>query len=150
MNTETPTIPAITKNSVKGKKFSDPAVCARTVLGLTTDYAHQESFWVFCLNVRNNVVSAHMTGLGTLDKCPVHPREVFRHAIINGASKIIIAHNHPSGDPSPSQPDLDITRGLVEAGKIVGIEVLDHVVVGNPEYENAPLRFVSLREKGWM
>jgi DNA repair protein RadC len=73
----------------------------------------------------------------------VHPREVFRAAILDGAGAIILAHNHPSGDPTPSSEDIRITRQLVEAGKILDIEVLDHVVVGRGERP-----FLSLRESG--
>ena len=73
----------------------------------------------------------------------VHPREVFKAAILNNASRIICLHNHPSGDPEPSKEDIEITRRLVEAGEIIGIEVLDHVIIGEQ-------RYLSMKERGLM
>lgn len=104
----------------------------------------QEAFTVITLNTKYRVLDRHMVTLGILDASLVHPREVFRPAILDGASAIVIAHNHPSGDPTPSAEDLRITRQLVEAGKILDIEVLDHVIIGR----DAERPFVSLRESG--
>ena len=81
--------------------------------------------------------------VGGLDSSIVHPREVFKDAIAISAASIVVAHNHPSGDPTPSTEDRHVTARLVEAGQILGIDVLDHLVIGNG-------RWVSLKEQGWM
>ena len=109
----------------------------------------QEAFCVIDLNSKNGVIDKRLVTLGLLDASLVHPREVFRGAIVNNAAAVIICHNHPSGDPTPSAEDIRITRQLVEAGKVLSIKVLDHVVIGRPDV-NTPgcPGFVSLREAG--
>lgn len=91
----------------------------------------KEHFWTIGLNTRNVVKYVDLTSLGTLNASLVHPREVFRLAIMKGTCSIVIGHNHPSGDSEPSEEDLRITRRLVEAGKILGIEVLDHIIIAD-------------------
>ena len=91
----------------------------------------KEHFWVVGLSTRNTIQYIDLTSLGTLNASLVHAREVFRLAIYRAVSSIILAHNRPSGDVNPSDDDLAVTRRLVEAGKIIGIEVLDHVVIGS-------------------
>jgi len=103
----------------------------------------QEAFFVITLDRHNNMIDKHMITLGILDAALVHPREVFRAAISDGACAIIIAHNHPSGDTTPSAEDLKITRTLVEAGKIVDIKILDHMIVSRGDNP-----YISLRESG--
>ena len=107
----------------------------------------QEAFIVIDLNSKNNVIDKRLVSLGLLDASLVHPREVFRGAIVNNAAAIVVAHNHPSGDPTPSAEDVRITRQLVDAGRILSIRVLDHVVIGRPEATGpgAP-GFFSMRE----
>lgn len=105
-----------------------------------------EVFAVLAMNSKNFVIDKFMVTQGILDASLVHPREVFRHAIIVGAAAIVLSHNHPSGDPTPSAEDILITKQLIEAGRIVDIKVLDHVVVS---INKPPVRpFVSLRESG--
>jgi len=101
----------------------------------------QEVFYVLTLNTQSRVVSAQEVTRGTLNSSLVHPREVFRLAIAEGAAGIIVVHNHPSGDPTPSADDRKVTQQLVEAGKIIDIPVYDHVVIGNG-------RYVSFAEAG--
>ena len=91
----------------------------------------QETFHVLALDSKNNLMNRHMVTLGLVDASLVHPREVLRVAIVENASAIILTHNHPSGDPTPSAEDIRITRQLVEAGKIVDIKVLDHIIIGH-------------------
>jgi DNA repair protein RadC len=106
-----------------------------------------EVFWVLLLDTRNRLLrNPEEVSRGLLNASLVHPREVFRNAIRMAAAAVIVAHNHPSGDPSPSAEDLSVTRQLVEAGQIVGIPVLDHVIVGRKS-ENGTGYF-SLRESG--
>ncbi|HBK85285.1 MAG TPA: hypothetical protein DDZ53_04555, partial [Firmicutes bacterium] len=88
--------------------------------------AHEE-FVVVLVDTKNNVLSKRTVFRGSLNASIVHPREVFKYAIRHSAAAVLVAHNHPSGDPTPSREDIDVTRRLVEAGKIIGIEVLDHV-----------------------
>lgn len=108
----------------------------------------KEAFVVFLLDRKNRVKSWHLVSLGTLDTSLVHPREVFRAACVASAASVIVAHQHPSGDPAPSAEDIKITKQLVSAGQVLGIPVLDHVVIGDPAV-TAP-GFVSLRDKGFL
>jgi DNA repair protein RadC len=94
----------------------------------------QEEFRVLLLNTQHGVVRELLVTRGTLDTSLVHPREVFRAAVAEASSAVILVHNHPSGDPTPSAEDRDVTRQLAEAGRIIGIPVIDHVVVGDARY----------------
>ena len=91
----------------------------------------QESFYVLLVNAKNRLLDFKVVTVGTVDAAHIHAREVFRDAIIQNASRIIVSHNHPSGDPTPSGPDIECTRSLVNAGTILGISVMDHVVIGH-------------------
>jgi DNA repair protein RadC len=91
----------------------------------------KEQFHVLCFNTRNVLLQDIRVAQGTTDACPVDPREVYRAALAARASAIVLAHNHPSGDPDPSLSDLALTRQLVEAGRMLGIKVLDHVIIGD-------------------
>ncbi len=104
---------------------------------------NQEHLVVLFLNTKNQIIHRQTIFIGSLNASIVHPREIFREAVKRSAASIICAHNHPSGDPSPSQEDIHVTRRLVEAGKIMGIELLDHLVIGNNS-------FTSLKEKGYL
>ena len=104
----------------------------------------KEHFWIVGLNTRNVIQYIELVSLGTLNSSLVHPREVYRFAIMKAISSLIISHNHPSGDPEPSEEDLRITRRLTDAGKIIGIELLDHIIIGNDG------GFCSFKEKGLM
>ena len=106
----------------------------------------QESFHVLALDVKRRLINRHLVSLGLVDASLVHPREVFRAAIGDSASAVALAHSHPSGDPTPSVEDIRITRQLVEAGRIIDIKVVDHVVIGRPVNGNPA--FVSMRENG--
>ena len=90
----------------------------------------QENFYILMLNNRNHIIKSEFITRGVLDASIIHPREVFKPAIKNSAAKIILIHNHPSGDPNPSQEDLDITKKIINIGKNMDIKVLDHVIVG--------------------
>ena len=107
-----------------------------TVFDLTRDIrgANREHFVGFYLNSRNQVLRREIISIGSLNASIVHPREVYQPAIAVSAASLILAHNHPSGDPTPSEEDLAITRRLVEAGRILGIDILDHVVVAKDAY----------------
>src|SRR3954464_6236730 len=107
-----------------------------------------ENFQVVLLNTRRRLIRVEQISQGTLDTILVHPREVFRSAISAGAAAIVLAHNHPSGDPTPSEADIKVTRDLIRAGQLLKIEVLDHIILGRAT-EEKPRYFVSLRELGY-
>jgi len=106
-------------------------------------YLQKEHFVCLFLNTKNRVIAQETLSMGSLNASIVHPREVFLAAIKRSSASIICVHNHPSGDPTPSPEDIELTARLVEAGEIIGIDVLDHIVLGDH-------RFVSLKEKGYM
>jgi DNA repair protein RadC len=105
--------------------------------------ADREYFLVVCLDTKNHPTSINVCHVGSLNASITHPREVMKTAVLTNAASILIAHNHPSGDPTPSQEDISVTERLVQAGEIMGIEVLDHLIIGDGE-------FISLKEKGYM
>lgn len=101
----------------------------------------EEVFILITLNIKNIVTGYFEVHRGTINTSLVHPREVFKRALLNNASDIMVAHNHPSGDPNPSKEDIQITERLKEAGNLLGINLLDHIIVGEDKY-------ISLKEKG--
>lgn len=113
------------------------------LLQATFQYLDREHFKVLHLNTKNQVMKVETTSIGLLNSAPVHPREVFKEAVRMNSSGLILAHNHPSGDPSPSKDDLKLTARLYEAGNIIGIQIMDHLIFGN----NC---FVSLNESGYL
>lgn len=122
--------------------INSPSDCSniiKTVLDLESSAV--EKFGILCLDTKNNVRGIHIISVGTLNSSLVHPREVFQRAILNNSNSIILFHNHPSGDPTPSSEDITMTKRIDEAGKILGISVLDHVITGDS-------RYVSLKERG--
>jgi len=124
------------KNKIKIKTPHD-------VVNLTMPalrHSRQEVFKIILLDVKNQLISVPEISRGSLSSSIVHPREVFREAIRRSSAALIMVHNHPSGIPEPSKEDINITRRMSEAGKIMGIEVLDHVVIGDG-------RFISMKEK---
>lgn|SRR5690554_743218 len=104
-------------------------------------FLKQEHFLVIHLNTKNRILSIETISMGTLDSSLVHPREVFKTAVKNSSAALILAHNHPSGEPHPSNEDLNITRRLKEVGDLLGIPILDHIIIGDNKY-------ISLREEG--
>ena len=107
-----------------------------------------EVFQVLLLNTRRRLIRVEKISQGTLDTLLVHPREVFKHALSANASAIVLVHNHPSGDPMPSEADIRVTRDLIRAGGVLKIDVLDHVILGSTSQTRAR-DFVSLRELGY-
>ena len=103
----------------------------------------REVFLVACLSVKNEIQCLHRCHIGTLNSSLVTPREVFKTAFLQNAASIILAHNHPSQNVTPSQEDIDVTKRLQEAGELLGVEVLDHLVISETDY-------LSLKEKGFM
>lgn len=113
-------------------------------------YPMQEAFHVILLNRKNKPLGRTMVTLGTAGSTLVHPREVFRPAIVGGASAVVCVHNHPSGDPAPSAADIRVTRQLRDAAKTVEIDLLDHVILGRKECDPANIGFYSFRSAGFL
>ncbi|WP_442636719.1 RadC family protein [Rossellomorea marisflavi] len=106
-------------------------------------FLSQEHFVCLYLNTKNQVLHKQTIFIGSLNASIVHPREVFKEAFRRSAASIICVHNHPSGDPTPSREDIEVTKRLVECGRIIGIDVLDHLIIGEK-------KFISLKEKGYL
>ena len=123
-----------------GRTLSRPRDVAHVLTTLLQDEA-AEVFGILCLTTKHRVIAYHEVSRGALDATLVHPREVFKAAILANASAVILAHNHPSGDPTPSGEDTALTRRLVDGGALLGIEVLDHLIIGDG-------RYCSFREEG--
>ncbi|CAM3094233.1 RadC family protein [Sporolactobacillus spathodeae] len=134
-----------------GRRLVRPAAVQRYTIRSPEDGANyvmedmrflaQEHFVVLFLNTKNQVIHKTTIFVGSLNASIVHPREVFKEAVRRSAASIICFHNHPSGDPTPSREDGDVTRRLVSCGKMLGVDVLDHIVIGDR-------KFVSLKQKG--
>jgi DNA repair protein RadC len=126
--------------------------CAEVVVANMRDAfartPEQESFWVISLNRKNRMIARTMISIGTATSCLVHPREVFRAAIRNAGTAIVVAHNHPSGDPAPSPQDMQITRVLRDSAKIIDIQLVDHVIVGDVLEDPLGRGYFSFRDAG--
>jgi DNA repair protein RadC len=136
-----------------GRRVSNLAFNERYVIRSPEDGANymmndmrflsQEHFVCLYLNTKNQVIHKQTIFIGSLNASIVHPREVFREALKRSAASIIALHNHPSGDPAPSREDVEVTKRLSECGKIIGVDLLDHLIIGDN-------KFVSLKEKGYL
>lgn len=131
---------ALTRDPADRPRFGTPHDVAAFLLPQFGSYP-VERFGVLLLDTRHRLVRTRVLSIGSLDASVVHPREVFREAILAGAAALVLFHNHPSGDPSPSRDDVALTRRLVTAGDLVGIDVLDHLVL-------ADSRYASMKELG--
>lgn len=107
------------------------------------EYLTQEHFVVLGLNIKNQILFRQTVFIGSLNACIVHPSPIFQLLIKRNCASAIVAHNHPSGNPAPSQEDIQVTKRLMEAGVVMGVEILDHIIVGTDKY-------ISLNEKGFM
>lgn len=110
--------------------------------------AEIERFWVLCLDRKNRLLKRVEVTKGTATNCLAHPREVFREAIRLSAAAIIAVHNHPSGDPAPSRADIQVTRQLRESAKVIGIDLIDHIIVGNRGHDPQGIGYYSFNEAG--
>jgi DNA repair protein RadC len=120
----------LTKRRYRGKRpveIRNPDDVARILPKLRNE--QREHFMVVLLNARHEVLAIETVSIGSLNASIVHPREVFKPAIVQSAASVVLAHNHPSGDPEPSEEDLTITKRLVQVGELLGVAVLDHVIL---------------------
>lgn len=128
------------KDKISGA--ADIATIMRGILNYDSEIDQEkEHFWVIGLNANNTIKYIELTALGILNEALVHPRETFRLAITKGVDSIIAIHNHPSGNKNPSEPDITLTKRLADAGDILGIKLLDHIIIADDGY-------CSLREEG--
>jgi DNA repair protein RadC len=124
---------------LKNFDINDPEAVVRAIRASIKDKA-KEHFKLILLNPRSKIIGISTISIGTLNASLVHPREVFKDAISHNAASVVLAHNHPSGDPEPSEDDITITKRLIEAGRILGVEVTDHIVISKSG-------FFSFKEK---
>lgn len=121
------------EGSVPRPAVNNPEDAARLVMG-RMHCLDREEFRVILLNTKNRVIQVETVAVGTLNSSGVEPREVFKNAIRRSAAAVILVHNHPSGDPTPTRQDIGLTQRLVQAGELVGIEILDHIIIGDNKY----------------
>lgn len=116
------------------QNITSPDTAYKLAQSIEMEEKAEEEFWILCLDTKNKPCGLHMVSRGSLNSSMVHPREVFKRALLNNACSIMLMHNHPSGNPNPSQADIDITNRLIESGELLGITVLDHIIVGENDY----------------
>ena len=116
-----------------GSRLSTPSDAANLLTPILEDEPG-EVLVMLCLDIKYRAIAFHEVSRGTLDGTCAHPRDVFRAALLSNAANVIVAHNHPSGDPSPSVPDVQLTRRLCEAGDMIGIRLVDHIITGDRGY----------------
>jgi len=119
----------------KDFNIKNPESVVKAIRSSIKDKA-KEHFKLILLNPRNKIIGISTISIGTLNASLVHPREVFKDAIMHSAASVVLAHNHPSGDPEPSEDDLKITKKLVDSGKLLGIEVLDHIIIAKNGFKS--------------
>ncbi len=127
------------KDALEKVKISDPSTIANLYMD-EMRYLQKEHFRIVLLDTKNQIITDEEISIGTLNASIVHPRDVFKVAIKRNANSIILIHNHPSGDPTPSNEDINITNRLIDAGNLIGIKVLDHIIIGDN-------RYISFKEK---
>lgn len=121
------------KKWFSNKKITSPSDVAEVFIPLLRDEV-KEKFIVVCLNTANKIIKHELISVGNLNSSVVHPREVFKVAIENNSANIILLHNHPSGNPEPSREDISLTKKLIEAGKLMEIQVFDHIIIAGNNY----------------
>jgi DNA repair protein RadC len=138
----------LTRESVGESPIVTTPEQAAAVLRERARVLQHEVFWALMLDSKNRLIGEpQKISEGTLNSSLVHPRELFKKALQFSCASMILAHNHPSGDPTPSSEDIKVTKQLINAGEVMGIKVLDHIVIGHRKYQNAT-DFMSLREAG--
>jgi len=137
----------VKEKTVEYEAFEKPIISSSNVVdisrGLDIHRSAEELFCIYSINAKGQIIAFHEASHGDLCSTTTHPREIFKRALLNNAGSIVLIHNHPSGDPVPSEMDIETTQRLVQAGEILGIPVLDHIILGDENY-------VSMRASGMM
>jgi len=137
----------VKEKAIEYEVFKEPIKSSSNVVDISRDMGiHQNAEEVFCIysiNAKGQIIAFHEVAHGDLCSATTHPREIFKRALLNNAGSIILLHNHPSGDPLPSEMDIETTKRLVQAGEILGVPVLDHIILGDDNY-------VSMRAAGML
>ena len=137
----------VKEKTVEYEAFEEPIISSSNVVdisrGLDIHRSAEELFCIYSINAKGQIIAFHEVSHGDLCSTTTHPREIFKRALLNNAGSIVLIHNHPSGDPVPSEMDIETTQRLVQAGEILGIPVLDHIILGDENY-------VSMRASGMM
>ena len=126
--------PVQNPNQVKGNALKEPEDVYKVMRFL--EKADREMLYALHLDAKNRIIAMELVSMGNLTNGIIHPREVFKGAILNNSASVILVHNHPSGDAEPSQDDLTRTEGVIKAGEMLGIPVIDHIVIGNGKYSS--------------
>ena len=135
----------INYNAGLGEHITDPEKIHKIAIeGLEIHEQTEESFYIFTLDTKNRVNGIFEVSRGSLNASIVHPREVFKRALLQNANSVICMHNHPSGDPTPSTEDINITNRLIKAGDLLGIRVLDHIIIGDES------NYISFKQKNFI
>lgn len=124
----------LVKEEIEGEyntRIQSPSDVVKVVRKFIENFSDREVFVVVCLSTKNDIAGINIVSVGTLNSSLVHPREVFKPSLLSNTARLIVAHNHPSGDLEPSKEDIEITNRLAKAGEIMGIEVLDHLIIGD-------------------
>lgn len=132
-------------NKLKSNGFKRTITSAEDVFNMFKDRLRDEKkehFIVLYLDVKNNIIKEETVSIGILDSALIHPREIFKSAIKESAYAIILVHNHPSDDPTPSDNDLEITKRLSKSADILGIKILDHIIISKKGYDNIPVKYI--------
>lgn len=124
----------VKESEVKYQSISCASDVVSIMRALDIQNEAEEHFYVVCMNVKGEVVGVHEVSHGDLSMAPVHPREVFKRALLNNAASVILSHNHPSGNPEPSDADRLLTERLSKAGDLLGVKVLDHIIIASNEH----------------
>ncbi len=141
-------IEIIERPRTRGPLLNRPELVVEYLREVSAWRPQQEKFWVCPVNRKNYALGRHLLSIGTATSALAHPREVFRIAIACAATGIICAHNHPSGDPAPSAADVQLTRQLREAARAVDIDLIDHVILGDPVADPRSVGWYSFRQAG--
>lgn len=137
----------VKEKTVEYESFKEPLKSSANVVDISRDLGiHENAEEVFCIysiNAKGQIIAFHEVAHGDLCSATTHPREIFKRALLNNAGSVILVHNHPSGDPIPSEIDITTTERLINAGDILGVPVIDHIILGDDNY-------ISMRAAGLM
>lgn len=134
--------------SIESESLNNAGCVVKYMAGAFDQYKMQEQVWIIALNRKNKALGRSMVSLGSIGSSIVNPMEIFRFLILSNAPAFIMVHNHPSGDPHKSRCDIEVTRKIKEASKVMCIEFLDHIIIGEKDEDPLGVGYYSFQEKG--